>query len=67
MAQGTLSLPAGGLQIQTVKQQTYWGAVLTKLFRDKLTVLGIFLLVFMVTISVACALDWQQSLGLQSH
>jgi len=53
MAQGTLSLPAGGLQIKPVKQQTYWGAVLTKLFRDKLTVLGIFLLVFMVTISVA--------------
>ena len=35
------------------KAQTYWGAVLTKLWRDKLTVLGIFLLVLMVTTSVA--------------
>lgn len=53
MAQGTLSLPKPGLQVKPVKQQTYFGAVMTKLWHDKLTVLGIFLLVFMVTISVA--------------
>jgi len=53
MAQGTLSLPHGGIQVKPVKQQTYWGAVLSKLWRDKVTVLGFCLLVFMVGISVA--------------
>lgn len=53
MAQGTLSLPQSGLSVKPAKQQSYWGAVLTKLWRDKLTVLGIFLLTFMVATSVA--------------
>lgn len=53
MAQGTLSLPQGGLDSKQVKQQTYWEAVLAKLWHDKLTVLGFCLLVFMITISLA--------------
>jgi len=53
MAQGTLSLAQGGLQVKTVKQKSYWGMVSAKLLHDKLTVLGMFLLVLMVTISVA--------------
>lgn len=36
-----------------VKQQTYWGAVAAKIWHDKITVFGIVLLTFMVTISVA--------------
>ena len=54
MAQGTLSMSQPGAPAQgMVKQQTYWGAVLSKIWRDKLTVFGIVLLVFMVSISLA--------------
>lgn len=55
MAQeGTLSFPQSGTAGQgMVKQQTYWGAVTAKIWNDKLTVFGILLLTFMVTISVA--------------
>jgi peptide/nickel transport system permease protein len=53
MAEGTLSLPQGRLQVKQVKQQTYWGAVLAKLLHDKLTLFGICLLIFMITVSVA--------------
>ncbi|HXF62885.1 MAG TPA: ABC transporter permease [Caldilineaceae bacterium] len=54
MAQGTLALGKAERQpAQLVKQQTYWEAVLLKLWRDKLSVFAILLLTFMVTISAA--------------
>ena len=54
MAQGTLSMPQPGTtQLKQVKQQSYWGAVTLKLWRDKYAVFAIILLVFMVGISIA--------------
>jgi ABC-type dipeptide/oligopeptide/nickel transport system permease subunit len=54
MAQGTLSLPRRGAQSPgEVKQLTYWGAVGRKLWRDRITVFAIALLVFVVSVSVA--------------
>lgn len=48
MAQGTLSLPHLDTT-RAVKQQSYWGAVFQKIYRDKITVFAILLLAFMVT------------------
>lgn len=67
MAQGTLSLPQSGLEVKSVKQQTYWEAVLAKLWRDKLTVLGFVLLVFMVTISAAAPWIGDNILGFEPN
>ncbi|NJN84480.1 MAG: ABC transporter permease [Caldilineaceae bacterium] len=55
MAESTLTLaPTRSEEDSTVvRQQTYWSAVGGKLVRDKLTMLGLFLLVFIVTISIA--------------
>jgi peptide/nickel transport system permease protein len=54
MAQGTLTLSKTDRQpAREVKQQTYWGAVLTKLWHDKFAIFAILLLIFMVGISVA--------------
>lgn len=53
MAQGTLSIPQSGLNSATVRQQSYWGAVLRKFWRDKYSVFAILLLIFMVAISIA--------------
>ena len=54
MAQGTLSIPKPGVQSpKVVKQQTYWGAVGAKLWRDKLSIFAILLLTFMISISLA--------------
>ena len=39
--------------IREVKEQTYWGAVRSKLFRDKITMAAIVLLLFMIAISLA--------------
>lgn len=52
MAQGSLTLSQRGETqndaAENIKQQTYLGAVITKLYRDKLSLLGIILIVFMV-------------------
>jgi peptide/nickel transport system permease protein len=54
MAQGTLSMSRPGMTpLKEVKQQSYWGAVTQKLWRDKFSVFAIILLIFMITISVA--------------
>jgi ABC-type dipeptide/oligopeptide/nickel transport system permease subunit len=48
LSQQRAAPPAG-----EVKQQTYLGAVLAKLWRDKITVLAFLMLIFIVTISAA--------------
>ncbi len=54
MAQDTLGLPRQAAKpIQEVKERTYWGAVRSKLFRDKITMAAVVLLIFMITISLA--------------
>ncbi len=54
MAQGTLSLPRSDVDAaRAVKQQSYWGAVFQKIYRDKITVFAILLLTFMVTTALA--------------
>jgi peptide/nickel transport system permease protein len=54
MAQGTLSMSRpGSTPLGEIKQQSYWGAVARKLWRDKYSVFAIILLIFMVSISVA--------------
>jgi peptide/nickel transport system permease protein len=55
MAQGTLSLPSQRAKQEEetqTKQQTYGGAVLEKLFKDKITVFAMLLLLFMIGITV---------------
>jgi peptide/nickel transport system permease protein len=51
----TLSLPRSQAAPPAgeIKQQTYWGAVTAKLWRDKLTVFGFVLLLFVIAISIA--------------
>jgi peptide/nickel transport system permease protein len=60
MAESTLRLPRGRGDTlsneQEIKQQSYWEAVLSKLYRDKLSLLGIGLLVFIVSISLGA--EW---------
>ncbi|RIK45914.1 MAG: hypothetical protein DCC57_16055 [Chloroflexi bacterium] len=57
MAQGTLSLPHAELDTaRAVKQQSYWGAVFHKIYRDKITLFAILLMAFMVT--TAAAAPW---------
>jgi peptide/nickel transport system permease protein len=54
MAENTLSLPKTlGGSGKEVREQTYWGAVLGKLWHDKITVAAMLLGLFMITISVA--------------
>jgi peptide/nickel transport system permease protein len=53
MAQGALSMARPGVAPKEIKQQTYWGAVSRKLWHDKYAVFAIFLLIFMVSISIA--------------
>ncbi len=55
MAENVLALP-DKKDIQTTpefKEQTYWGAVLAKLLRDRITVAAVILGLFMITITVA--------------
>lgn len=56
MAQGSLTFPSGrdtqSHSKSDVSQKTYLGAVLTKLYEDKLSLLGIFLITLMVTLSI---------------
>lgn len=54
MAQGTLSLSGRGVQpTRDVKHLTYWGAVGRKLWRDRITLFAIALLVLVVGVSLA--------------
>jgi hypothetical protein len=55
MAEHTLTLPKlkGRSNKREVKEQTYWGAVRSKLLRDKLSMAAIALGVFMVSITLA--------------
>ena len=46
-----------------IKEQTYWGAVLNKLWRDRITVAAIFGLVVMVSLAVAAPLISDSVLG----
>lgn len=66
MAQGTLTLPQQRTEQQPDKQtqhQTYGRAVLNKLFRDKITVFAMFLLVFMVGITIGAGWIGNNVLG----
>ena len=54
MAQTCCAYPARELiPERMIKPKTYWGSVGTKLYRDRITMLAILLLAFMITISVA--------------
>lgn len=51
---GALPLPQRTIIVTPeVKEQTYWGAVAGKLWRDKITIAAVFLLIFMVAITLA--------------
>ena len=64
MAQGTLALDKTARRpAEPIKQQTYWEAVLLKLWRDKISVFAILLLIFMVSISVAAPWIGENVLG----
>jgi ABC-type dipeptide/oligopeptide/nickel transport system permease subunit len=53
MAERTLTLPQQATEsTKEIKEQTYWGAVTSKLLRDKITVAAILLGIFMVTITL---------------
>jgi peptide/nickel transport system permease protein len=53
MAQNTPSLPRQlAASLDESKEQTYWGAVATKILRDKITVAAMLLLGFMITVIV---------------
>jgi peptide/nickel transport system permease protein len=56
MAQGTLSLSRPGVPVKEVRQVSYWGAVFSKLWRDKYAVFATLLLAFMIGITVGA--DW---------
>lgn len=64
MATDSLSIPQpiNSDALQT-KQQTYAGAVFRKIYRDKITVFAIFLMVFMVGISVGASWIGDHILG----
>ncbi|GIK40196.1 MAG: peptide ABC transporter permease [Chloroflexota bacterium] len=50
----TLGLPhKAAKSAQEVQERTYWGAVASKLWHDKITMAAIFLLLFMITITLA--------------
>ena len=54
MTQDALGLPRQAAKpIQEVKEQTYWDAVRSKLFRDKITMGAVVLLIFVIAISLA--------------
>lgn len=63
MAEGTLSISRQGTKSREVKEQSYWGAVFHKLWRDKYSVFAAFLLIFMISISVAAPLIADNVLG----
>lgn len=53
-ADATLGLPPRVIKtIPEVKEQTYWGAVTTKLWRDKIAMSAIMLLLFIIIITLA--------------
>lgn len=64
MAQGTLSLPRQNThdEIQT-PQQSYGGAVLAKIYHDKITVFAILLLLFMIGITLGASWIGNSILG----
>jgi peptide/nickel transport system permease protein len=56
MAESTLTLPRQvPSSAREVKEQTYWGAVAAKLWRDKITVAAIVLGVFMITVTLSAS------------
>ncbi len=64
MTQDTAALrPKKTQTSRQVKEQTYWGAVGSKLLRDKITVAAVLLLTFMVTISLAAPWIGDKVLG----
>src|SRR5690606_30970884 len=64
MAQGTLALDKTARRpAEPIKQQTYWEAVLLKLWRDRISVFAILLLIFVVSISVAAPWIGENVLG----
>ena len=64
MAESTLSLP-GKLSDSPleVKEKTYWGAVVSKLFRDKITVAAMLLGLFMISITLGASWIGDNILG----
>jgi peptide/nickel transport system permease protein len=64
MAENTLTLPRSlGGSGKEVKEQTYWGAVLRKLWHDKITVAAILLAFFMIAITLAAPWIAENILG----
>ena len=65
MAQGTLSLPRQETQQEEpqTQHQSYGNAVLTKLYKDKITVFAMLLLVFMIGITVGASWIGDNILG----
>ena len=65
MAESTLSLPGQATEKpkQALKVQTYWGAVSTKLWHDKITILAILLGLFIIGISVGAPFIGNNILG----
>jgi peptide/nickel transport system permease protein len=56
MAESTLTLPGQVTSpAREVKEQTYWGAVTAKLWRDKITMAAIVLGIFMVTVTLSAS------------
>lgn len=54
MAERTLTLPQQVTEsTKEIKEQTYWGAVTSKLLHDKITVAAMLLGIFMITITLA--------------
>src|SRR5688500_33907 len=51
-----LGLPPRAIKsTSSVEERTYWGAVTGKLWRDKITVAAIFLLIFMIAITLGAS------------
>jgi peptide/nickel transport system permease protein len=65
MAERTLPLPGQPVTnpAEALKVETYWGAVLAKLWRDRITVMAILLGLFMIGISVAAPFIGNNILG----
>jgi peptide/nickel transport system permease protein len=59
----TISLHNTNEPFEGIKEQTYWGAVATKLFHDKIAMAAIALLVFLIAIILAAPLLTQHVLG----
>jgi len=65
MAQGTLALKQANPEpsVQNIQTQSYWGGVWRKLYRDKITLFALCLLIFMISISVGAVWIGEHVLG----